>query len=445
LPVLIKDILPKSRESRLEENIATFVDILRREGLPLGTTEMIDALNALGRVDLANRSEFKAALQATLVKSYRDQAIFSRMFDHFFVPHEEHQRKSETAASYQQQLENQINQADSELQFKGESLQLSEKELQQYSSLSQQQRDSLQDFLQKTETGKNVESRFRPLLETVVKSHLRYCRTKKSSEQESFHNTDGSGAGSGAGSEDQGLREKDIEAIRIADMPAAEQLLQKLSRKLAVKILRRRRTGPRSGTLDLRRSMRENMRFGGIIFKLKHKPKRRSKQQILLLCDVSASMKQYSTFVLHFLLGLQEVVRNLTCFSFSDNVENLTPGLKGRKDLQHILDRVIRQSQNWGGGTNLGRALSEMARKYPDLINVKTTVIVVSDTKTVSLDRSLKELEKLKERVKRIIWLNPLPLDQWPDYRSVNAISEIVEMWPCSTIGQLEEVLTGRL
>jgi uncharacterized protein len=85
---------------------------------------------------------------------------------------------------------------------------------------------------------------------------------------------------------------------------------------LAVKILRRRRSGPRSGPLDLRRSMRDNMRFGGIIFDLKHKPKHRSRQQILLLCDVSASMKQYSTFVIHFLYGLREAVRDLSCSAF---------------------------------------------------------------------------------------------------------------------------------
>ncbi len=445
MSVSIKNDLYKSHESRLEENIATFADLLRQEGLPLGTTEMIDALKTLDRIDIANRSEFKAALQATLVKSYRDQALFSRVFDQFFVPPEEYQKKSEQKDSYHQQLESQISQADNELMFKGESLQLSLNELQQYSSLSQQQREGLQDFLRKTETGKNVESGFRPLLETVVKSHLRYCRTQEKHKQERHNYGEGSEIGADSGSDDQNLREMDIEAIKAADMPAAEQLLKKLSRKLAVKILRRRRTGPRSGPLDLRRSMRDNMRFGGIIFNLKHKPKRRSKQQILLLCDVSASMKQYSTFVLHFLLGLQEVVRNLSCFSFSDNIENLTPELKGRTDLQHILDRVIRQSKNWGGGTDLGRALFEMVRKYPDLVNAKTTVIVVSDTKTVSIDQALDELKKLNERVKRVIWLNPLPVVYWPDYRSVNKIGELVEMWPCSTIAQLEEVLTGRL
>jgi uncharacterized protein len=432
-------------EHHLEENLATFAFLLRREGLPVGTTELFDAFCALDKIDLSSREDFKAALQATLVKSRPDQVIFSRLFDHFFTTEEDYKKREQDAAGYRKAAKEKIDMAHRELQFKGEALGLTENELHQYSSLSREQRSSLQDFVYKTETGKNVEPRFKPLLETVVKSHLRYCRTSQSGQKNHSSDESSDGAGTGSDGGDESLREIDIQAISTTDLPVAEELLQRLSRKLAVQILRRRRIGPRSGKLDLRRSMRDNMRFGGIIFNLKHKPKRRSRQQIVLLCDVSASMKQYSTFAIHFLYGLREVVRGLSCLSFSDSLENLTPEIRGRAGLQHLLDRVIRRSKNWGGGTDIGSSVRELRHKYPDLLNAKTTVIVVSDTKTVSLDPALKELQKLKERVKRIIWLNPLSPELWPDYRSVGAVGEIVEMWPCSTIAQLEEVLTGRL
>ena len=445
MPVSIMEKIPLGRDSHLTENLATFVELLRCEGLPLGTTELIDALQALERVDLSDRTAFKTALRAALVKNKRDFAVFNRIFDHFFVDFNVHQKRAEQSNKYHQEQQEQISLADRDLQFKGESLQLSDEELHQYSSMTQDERDRLQDFLHKTETGKNVEPRFRPLLENVVKSHLRYCRNRDSEADNNAASGEGSGAGSGSTSTDQNIRAKDIEALRSSEMPFAEHLLQQLSRKLAVKILRRRRVGPRSGALDLRRSIRDNMRFGGVIFNLKRRPKRRSKQQILLLCDVSASMKQYSTFVIHFMMGLQDVVRNLSCFSFAEQVENLTPELKGRSGLQNVLESVVQHSKNWGGGTNLGSSLEELSRKYPDYLNAKTTMIIVSDTRTVSIDRALKALEKLDDRVKRIIWLNPLPLDRWSDYRSVNIIASKVEMWPCNTIAQLEEVLTGRL
>ena len=431
--------------SYLEENLTTFAGLLRSEGLPVGTAEMIDALKALEKVDLSSRAQFKAALQATMVKSRRDQAVFSKVFDRFFLTPEEQHLCEEELGRQELDFKQRLEEANQDLQFKGEALELSPEELQQYSALSAVQRNQLKEFMQKTENGKNVEPRFKPILETIVKSHLRYCRNRDDEQRirpEGLGDADG--AGSGGGAEDY-LRESDIAAIAASDLPAAEQLLQKLSRKLAIKILRRRRSGPRSGPLDFRRSIRDNMQYGGIIFKIRRRPKRRSRQQILLLCDVSASMKSYSTFVIHFLYGLHEAVRDLSCFSFSDNLENLDAEIKGKVALNRLLDRVIRRSKNWGGGTDIGRALSKLLSDYPDRVNMKTTLIVVSDTKTVALDQSIKELKKIKEHVRRVIWLNPLPLDRWPDYRSVSLIMDQVEMWPCSTIAQLEEVLAGRL
>ncbi len=437
----------KLTSSYLEENLAVFISLLRQEGLPVSTTEMFDALKALEHVDLSSREEFKSALQATLVKNTRDRGCFNRLFDNFFVPPEVQAQRNKQVEHRKKQFTHELDQARKELQFKGENLQLSPEELVQYRSMSKEQREKLKQFMYKTETGVNVESRFRPILESVVKSHLRYCKNQQGQSNRQDE-TGGSGRGEGAGAgknKDELLREMDIQAITKTDLPEAEQLLQQLSRKLAVKILRRRRSGPRSGVLDLRRSLRENMRYGGTIFKLKHKPKRRSRQQILLLCDVSGSMKSYSTFVIQFLHGLRETVRDLSCFTFADRLENLTGELKGKNDLQYLLDRVIRRSETWGGGTNLGISLEVLNKKYPDLLNNRTSVIVVSDTKTIALDQAAKELGSLKDRVKRVIWLNPMPKEQWPEYRAVGTFAEMVEMWPCNTIAQLEEVLTGRL
>jgi len=429
----------------LEENLSSFCFLLRNEGLPVGTTELIDALHALTRIDSTRRMEFKAALQATLVKSSRDRAVFDRLFDQYFVPAEQHQMRSELLERQKEKRVRSIDQASSDLQFKGETLQLNPEELYQYSALSSDQRDKLLDFVTKTEQGKNVQPRFRPLLETVVKSHLRYCRNQDD-RVEPGKGISGSGQGAGSGGPDElALRDVDIRTIAAADLPAAEQLLQRLSRKLAVKLMRRRRYGSRSGPIDLRRSLRDNMRFGGVIFNIRRRPKRRHRQQILLLCDFSGSMKRYSTFVIHFLYGLREVVRDLSCFSFSDRLQDLTPDIKDRVALKIMLDRVVRRSKTWGGGTDIGCSLEDLRTKHAGTLNSRTTVIVVSDTRTVSLNAAYRELSLLREEVRRIIWLNPLPPQQWADYRSVELFSETAEMWPCSTIAQLEDILIGRL
>lgn len=429
-----------------EENLATFTGLLRREGLSIGTTEMVDALKALDSIDLSSRPAFQAALQATLVKSRRDQAVFLRLFGHYFLPREEHRNRCAELSAQQSQMEQSLEEAAEELKFKGEHLQLNKTELEQYTALPREMRTRLQDFVRQTENGHKVEERFKPILENIVKSHLRYCRNR---DEQQKRNSTGSGAADGAGSgeinDNHCLRELDIEMISAAELPAAEELLRRLSRKMAVQILRRRRSGRRSGPLDLRRSLRDNMRYGGLIFNLKHKPKRRSRQQILLLCDVSASMKSYSTFVFHFMHGLHEVVRDLSCFSFSDRLDDLTAELKGKANLKHMLDRVVRRSTTWGGGTDIGAALEKLMVKHSERLNSKTTLLVVSDTKTVALNKAVSNLKIINEQVKRVIWLNPLVLERWPEYRSVEQFAGVAEMWPCATIAQLEEVLAGRL
>ncbi len=445
----LKEKLP---DSHLEENLVTFTNLLRKEGIPVSTTETMDALNALQQVNIASREEFKTAIQAALVKNRRDQDYFNRLFDYFFASPETRAREEKKADAYKKEYESSLDQASKELKFKGEPLQLSSSELAQYNSLPTEQRKRLQDFMHKTETGVNVEEQFRPILESVVKSHLRYCRTNQNREQKEggssrSHNSGAipGGGGSGPGGGSAALSEIDIQEITAAKLPEAEQLLQGLSKKLAIQIIRRRRSGPRSGPIDLRKSLRDNMRYGGTIFKLKHRPRRRTREQIVLLCDVSASMKHYSTFVIHFMHGLREAVRDLSCFSFSDDLENITPELKKRGGLQQLLDRVVRRSDTWGGGTNLGLSLQTLMEKYPDLLNSRTSVIVVSDTRTISLDYAIKELGRLRDQVRRIVWLNPLPGELWPEYRSVQSMSALAEMWPCNTISQLEAVLSGRL
>jgi len=196
----------KSPASCLEENLATFTALLRSEGLPIGTTEMIDAFTALSKIDLASRAEFKVALQATLVKSRADRLIFSRLFDLFFVPAEEHSQRAVHADGERRVMAEKMEQANRELQFKGEALALTR----------------LQDFLYKTETGVNVEPRFKPLLETVVKSHLRYCRSRERMQSSQTACGAADGAGSGPGSADDYLREMDIQAISLVDLPVAE-------------------------------------------------------------------------------------------------------------------------------------------------------------------------------------------------------------------------------
>lgn len=428
-----------------EERLANFVSHLREEGIPVGTAELMDAIDALASVDLSKRENFKTALQATLVKGQRYRDAFEEIFNRYFISPETWALRSAQQDRSEKMLQSKLQEADRALQFKGESLQLSRDEMLIYTSLPDRQREGLLRFVRETEGGKKVERQFRPLLETVVKGQLRYWRSRMEQVSPDGSRSGSAGEGAGSGRGEETLADVDMGTIRESDLPVAEALLEKLSRQLARKLQRRYRHGARRGPLDFPRTIRDNMRYGGSIFKLRYKQKRRPQDHLLLLCDVSASMKRYSKFVLQFVYGLQSAVHNLESFCFADSLEYLSPDLKGPGHLQKILERIVYKGASWGGGTNLAAALDELLERYRTLLTARTTVVVVSDTRTIALDSSLRKLQEMKLQVARVIWLNTLRPDHWSRYRSVNAVEELVEMWPCSTITQLEQVVSGRL
>ncbi len=429
-----------------EENMAIFAALLRAEGLPLGTAELLDALRALEHIDIADRTAFKDALRATLVKSYHDLQVFEEAFERYFVPLETRNRQFREARQQQEEQKMRLKSAADELSFKGEPLCLSNEEMLLYTALPEKEQRSLCRFVRETEAAEKEMRPLRPLLETVVKGQLRYWHSRRD-QIFSRGNFAAGGAGScgAAGKEDKRLCESDMQMLGQADLPAAKALINRLSQQLARRLVQRRQRDASRGALDFRRTVRMNMRHGGQPFLLKYRRKRRSKLQLLFIGDLSASMERYSSFVLQFIYGLQAAVSNLELFSFADTLEYLTPALEQQSGLDQLLGRVILHGRSWGGGTNIGAALAELNGYYRELLTSRTIVIVVSDTRTIKLDTALPELQRLKERVRKIIWLNPLPPEQWSRHRSVAAFSELVEMWPCNTIAQLEKAVAGRL
>src|ERR1700733_7408632 len=57
---------------------------LRREGVSVGTSEMLDAFEVLREISWASQQDFREALAATLAKSQEDRRVFELVFDRFF-------------------------------------------------------------------------------------------------------------------------------------------------------------------------------------------------------------------------------------------------------------------------------------------------------------------------------------------------------------------------
>lgn len=438
----------------LEHNVVRFAYLLRSEGVRIGSSEVIDALNALQVVPLGEREKVKSALKATMVKKSADRDTFDRTFDLFFtgpeMKEEFRQQRQEKLDKHQRNME----EAEDVFTFRGEQLELSEKEKTAYSYLPQQEKERLQDFMQMNESRDTLKNEYRPFLEALVKSRLSfwYSRMHREISEEEAKPDVGDDdlnairdAAAGRGEGGRNILTEDMRYIARKDLPQATALIRRMTRMLVARISRRYRFSKSRRVLDLRSTIRHSIQHGGAPFKLKYRSRRVKKPRLLLICDVSGSMIRYTTFVLQFIYGLNAAVQRIESFTFSEDLERVTPYFQEGGDFDRIMSSLVSESRQWGGGTSLHKALRTLQERHAEDLTSNTIVIIVSDTRTIRHQDAKKEMEMLKSRVKEIIWLNTLPREVWDSYTTVDAFQKVTSMFPCNTLADLEQVISKKL
>jgi len=213
---------------------------------------------------------------------------------------------------------------------------------------------------------------------------------------------------SGAGPEER-LTTMDFSQVPPADQAALEKLAQRLLKRASVRLSRRLRIAGPSGRLDMRRTIRRSIGRGGEPFDLSHKQRKREQARLVLFLDVSGSMNLYSLFLLRFAHALQKHFRRADTFIFSTRVVEITSELRSRQ-LPGALEVLSRCPAGWAGGTRIGESLREFNRRHSRRSLARDAFFVVLsdgwDTGEPALLAS--ELQAIKRRVRKLVWLNPL-------------------------------------
>ncbi len=440
----------------LENHIAYFVSLLRKQGVRVGTVELMEALEGVSVAGLKDREAFKTALRATLIKKAPEFEVFEHTFEKYFVPSDEQEKNLQWGRECEEKYNECLEKADSELTFKGEKLNLAESEKVVFASLPEKEQNKLKQFVSETEQGKNVEPEFKSILETTVKSSLRYWRNRQENTLQRPPSITGdsswdwmlagsSAGGTGGGSSGNGIRELDMKNITDKDIPEAAELIRKMTRRLVNYLSRRYRMSKKKRELDLRRTIRDNISYGGYIYRLRYRDRKKQKLRLLLLCDVSGSMIRYTGFILPFIYGLNSVVNDLESFVFAENLEKVSDSLEKGTSFEETREELLKKSKEWGGGTRLAAALETLMQEHEELLTPKTIVIIVSDTRTTLLDEALRRMENVHDRVKDIVWLNTLPPEEWEELRSVSSFQKLARMYPCNRLADLEHVLEKKI
>jgi uncharacterized protein with von Willebrand factor type A (vWA) domain len=210
-------------------------------------------------------------------------------------------------------------------------------------------------------------------------------------------------------SADEVLRHKNLAAEWPGDLGEMNSILRELTRRLATRPSRRRVAANRGRRIDLRRSLRRNIRYGMDVLELARSRRKIRKVRIAMLCDVSGSMDTYCPFLLRVMFGLQKGFRNSRTAVFSTRMTEITRVLR-RQAIHESLAEVARTAQHWSGGTDIGGALADFNRRILREGSATSTIgIIVSDGYDQGDPAVVRrEMQALRRRTRAIVWINPL-------------------------------------
>ncbi len=205
------------------------------------------------------------------------------------------------------------------------------------------------------------------------------------------------------------LQKTDFSKIQEMDSRLLDEIAAKLFKEMALRLRRRMKESRQQGPLNLRRTIRRSIGYGGEPMELYYRSQKKKKHRLIVLLDVSGSMDKYSFYLLRFVCALRENFRQAEAFVFSTSLIRISKALQ-HNYLEAVLSSISQKADNWSGGTKIGDCLRQFNEQYGKrMLNGLPFVIILSDGLDTGAPELLgRELQKIKRRSKKTIWLNPL-------------------------------------
>ena len=403
------------------EKLSSFSRLLSKQGLTVSPKETADAAEILIALGLEDRQTVKTALRTVYAKSREEQLVFDRVFDGFFISEETMRQQAQQQMEKEAEMERARREAEEEL----ESVNLDESQLETYAAMPEQEREKLRRFMGRY---KNNAERNPELYSNFI--HSVFAKTLLEQQMR----MEDAGIGCEAADPELGMLYRDISMFKDTEIPKAISIIQTISRQINGELTAKRKKGGHSGKLDFRRTIRKGLETGGSFYRLRYKKKRNRRKNLVLLCDVSGSMVQFSEFALRFIQSLNQVSESSRVFLFSEEMFEADAFSLQNMDL---FRSYVKQCGIYGKGTDLGSALAKLSAMQPPVLNSATTLLILSDTKTIDQPRAVASFLEAKRLAGKVIWLNPIPQRHWKHMRSIQTFSTLCSMVSCSTLRDL--------
>jgi hypothetical protein len=432
-----------------------FGEELRGEGVAIGTSELLDAFSVLQHVPWTEQIDFREALAATLAKSQDDRRIFELVFDRFFF------RAAELAA-----IDAGVREDGGISPDDAGQLNMEELRRQVAAAIRDGNQPMMRDLarlaiaafgrqgegsgvigvdVQRIRRSLNLRTDPQPDLPVddprakgLPRDEIRRFEAllRQELERNQIERTEQLSPARPLNELDRALPSGPLQ-----DLAAVHRVVAQLKRRLKTQG-NEQRGHKRRAAVDMRRTMRASLEFGGVPVVIKEKPVRPRRPEIYVLCDVSTSVTSASVFFLSVLHALHDSFRKMRSFVFIERISEVTEVFAKERDFKAVSEAIGRDAgvADISGYTDYGRVWNEFRDQVEDDLHPRATVIVLGDARTNGRDPRADVFARIAAKAGRTFWLNPEPRLYWNYGDSViSAYEQYCEAYECWTTQQLED------
>jgi uncharacterized protein len=464
----------------MEDRIVEFANVLRRNGVRVSLSENIDAFRALRLIGIRDPSLFRNALRATLVKRASDVKPFEELFDFFFLG------IGPAIDALERRTMEELGLTPEQFQKMLERIQKLLKEMEgELSSLTRAlltgDRGELERLLREAANQEEGGSsdRFRLTPYTLMAARLQMDRVHSEVERfnamlqilaeggEDLHNVmryldermrdltrllreiiqqeqRKRGVEPNDHNQRSSFADKSFSFYTEDDIRRMNEAVARLAQRLKNRLSVRRKKAVR-GRFDVKATLRRNLQYGGVPFHVELDRRKKTKPQVMILCDISDSVLNASRFMLQFVYSVQDLYAKVRSFVFVSDLGEVTK-LFEEEELHRAVETALKGDViDVFSHSNFGRAFELFFKDYFPSVTSKTTVLIIGDGRNNYNRPNEWVLREIQWKAKQLIWLNPESRMTWgvgdsemPRYvpycdvaeecRNINQLYKVVDM-----------------
>jgi len=439
----------------MEERIIQFINALRNKGVRVSLAESADAFYAIDHLGSQQRENFRLSLRATLIKDFNDLPVFDELFPLFFdtggmppmmsLPDDLTSEEASMLAEALQAFNRKLRQLLEKL-LKGE--ELTPEELERLEALTglpyaddprymEWMRRRMEQALRFPE----IQEAMRDMMSILQEMGMNPQRLQQMGEimqsnlqamREQLRRQVGQRIAENMSERDpergvDALYDRPFSSLSDSEMDQLRKEVTRLAAMIRTRVALRQKRA-KTGTLDAKATIRANLKHNGVPFDIKHR-NRRLKPKLVVICDISTSMRHMSELMLSLLYAMQDQITKTHAFAFIDHIEYISPDFQGCESKEAV-NRVLVRLPPGHYSTDLGHSLTNFAKDYLDTLDSRTTLIMVGDGRNNYNNPRTDLFSQMARRANRTVWLNPEHPYQWG-----SGDSDMLQYHPlCSTV-----------